>query len=536
MRDSIVREAPLICVWVLLGGHPVAAQASDLHRVNHVIIVMQENHSFDNYFGVLPYVPGGPYHPGPCDPKDHACVDGLRCGRSPSGLACTNSNRDDDGSTVVSFHSRNYCPGPDLRHDWPGSHQEASFTAPALTRLSSPNDGFVLVNDGATPLVPPVVPDGIGQHPPDAGAESPTDDDTMGYYDQADLPFYYGLAQSFAISDRYFSSVLGPTFPNRSYALAATSFGHLTTAEILPPFPPAVPPPGGYRPITGTIMDLLDRNGVSWTNYFADLPTTAMFRGLDFSHALPITAFRVQAAAPTCGLPAVSFVDPAFGTNALGTNPTLLENDEHPPSDIRNGQFFVSEILRAVRRGACWRDSIVFITYDEHGGFYDHVSPPKARQGGARNPDGISPGQCADLSNPPASLQPGGGTQCFVSQIDAASICPGFTPAGPYPASCAEFDQLGFRVPFIAVSPFSRPHYVSHRKADHTSMLALIEERFLSPDDSEDDDERPHLTARDRHAVTLEDLFDFRAAPSLNAEVPTAPMPLPTDPGCPFVP
>src|SRR5262249_38449441 len=194
-------------------------------------------------------------------------------------------------------------------------------------------------------------------------------------------------------------------------------------------------------------------------NYFADLPTTAMFRGLDFSHALPITAFMVQAAAPACGLPAVSFVDPAFGTNALGINPTLFEDDEHPPSDIRNGQSFVSEIVRAVRLGACWRDSIVFITYDGHGGPYDHVSPPRARQGGAANPDGISPGQCADLSNPPASLLPGGGTQCFVSQIDAVSICPGFTPGGPYPASCPEFDQLGFRVPFIAVSPFSRPHY-----------------------------------------------------------------------------
>ena len=95
-----------------------------------------------------------------------------------------------------------------------------------------------------------------------------------------------------------------------------------------------------------------------------------------------------------------------------------------------------------------------------------------------------------------------------MSQLDAASIGPEFTATGVYPASCANFDQLGFRVPFIAVSPFSRPH---HRVADHTSLLALIEKRFLSLD--EDDEERPHLTARDLHAATLEDMFDFTEAP-----------------------
>src|SRR5712692_2740073 len=331
----------LLCAAALLisliGPRSVLAEG-DLHRVKHIIIVMQENHSFDNYFGILPYVPSSPYHPGPCKSEDHDCVDGLTCSSSGPGLACTNFNLDDDGSTVVSFHSRNYCPGPDLRHDWPGSHQEASFSNPAQSLLASPNDGFVLVNDGATPLVPPLVPDGIGQHPPDSGAENPSDDDTMAYYDQSDLPFYYGLAQTFAINDRYFSSVIGPTFPNRSYALAATSFGHLTNAEVIPPLPPAVPFPGGYKPITGTIMDLLDENGASWTNYFADLPTTAIFRGFDTSHLLPVTAFFASAGPVTCTLPAVSFVDPAFGTNAFGTNPTLNEFDEHPPSDIRKGQ------------------------------------------------------------------------------------------------------------------------------------------------------------------------------------------------------
>jgi phospholipase C len=512
---------------------PLAARATgDLGRVGHVVIVMQENHSFDNYLGALPYAPGGPYHPGPCRDDDHACVDGLRCELRGGALACRNANRDDDGSRVPAFHARTYCPGPDLRHDWPGSHQEANDLTPMFSWLASPNNGFVLVNDGVTPFLPPLVPDGVGQHPPDAAAESPSDDATMSYYDGGDLPFYYGLAETFAVSDRYFSSVVGPTFPNRSYALAATSFGHVTTAEILPPLPPAVPPPGGYRPLTGTIMDLLDRAGVSWENFFVDVPSTATFRGLDPTHLAPITAFLAAAAAPTCVLPSVSFVDPAFGSNALGTNPTLFENDEHPPTDVRAGQFYVWQVLSALRQSPCWQDSVVFVLHDEHGGFYDHVAPPRARQGPARTPDGIAPGQCADASALPGSAQPGGGQQCAVSRVDALALCPGFTATGPYPGFCPSFDQLGFRVPFLAVSPFSKPGYASHQVADHTSLLAFIEKRFLAAPDGT----VPHLTARDARASTLEDLFDFDAAPSLGAALPVAPPPSASDPGCPFQP
>ena len=162
-------------------------------------------------------------------------------------------------------------------------------------------------------------------------------------------------------------------------------------------------------------------------------------------------------------------------------------------------------------------------------------SASRAAQGHRRNPDGIDPGQCADLSNVPASEEPGGGVQCAISALEAGSICPGFTATGDYPGFCANFDQLGFRVPFIAVSPFSRRHYVSHHIADHTSMLAFIEKRFMSSGD-EDGDGRPHLTARDQHAWTLEDLFDFEGAPSRNATLPQPPSGPAADHGCPFHP
>ena len=508
-----IRSLFVFALLLTLGtlGLTFASRADgDLHKVNHIIIVMQENRSFDHYFGALPYVPNGPYH-GPsifgCPANDHHCVDGLRCKvDATGGFQCANANLDDDHSIARSFHERSYCVGPDLDHGWEGSHREVFFEAPALTRFFSPMDGFVRWNDQ----------DSGSQ--PDNGVETPTDDDTMGFYTQDDLPFYYALAQSFAIDDRYFSSIIGPTFPNRSYLVAATSFGHLSTSET-------TPPAAGYKPITGTILDLLDQNGVSWVNYYSEIPQTFVFRPsappFVTAHSQPLPAFLAAAAAGT--LPAVSFVDPVFGI-LLGVN---AENDEHPPTDIRKGESFVSTVVNAVRNGPSWNDSIVFVVYDEHGGFYDHVSPPQAPQGKLRNPDMIDPGQCADLSNPPASTQPGGGANCQTASPAAAlAICPRFTPTGPYPPLCANFDQLGVRVPFMAVSPFSKPHYVSHTTGDHTSLLALIEKRFLPGQ---------HLTARDANANPLEDLFDFSNTPSLNTTVPTAPGASPTDPGCPFV-
>src|SRR5215469_15636044 len=105
----------------------VTARADgDLHHVKHIIIVMQENHSFDNYLGVLPYVSGSPYHSGPCAADDHACVDGLRCTVGGTGaITCTNSNLDDDGSTVNAFHQTKLCTRPHLDQSWLGSHLEA---------------------------------------------------------------------------------------------------------------------------------------------------------------------------------------------------------------------------------------------------------------------------------------------------------------------------------------------------------------------------------------------------------------------------
>src|SRR2546428_4067236 len=287
LRGITMHRAQSAALWAVLlflslTGSRLALAQGGLHRVNHIIIVMQENHSFDNYFGALAYAPDSPYHNanGACLPSDHKCVDGLPCVADVSGnLTCSNSNLEDDGSTVVAFHDPSRRVIPDLDHSWFGTHKQVNFLNPNSTLTNFLSDGFVRVNDVAGQL--------------DNGTETSTEDQTMGFYNQNDIPFYYDLAQKFAISDRYFSSLLGPTFPNRSYLLAATSFGHLTTNDSLPPL-------GGYKPITQTIFDLLDKHNVTWADYFSDVPQGAIFRlfsatGAD-PHFLPVQLFLAQAA------------------------------------------------------------------------------------------------------------------------------------------------------------------------------------------------------------------------------------------------
>jgi phospholipase C len=494
----------LLLVWLALSGAPAgrAYADGDLRKVKHLVYMMQENRSFDNYFGALPYVPGGPYHP--CDGRrkhtDHQCVDGLTCHRDATGeLACSTFNLNLAGEVVFAFHDPRICNGSGLDHGWPASHREANWTDPSATSRSSPNDGFVRQNESDNPNQNVLY-------------------DTIGFYTQVELPFYYGLAQSFAIDDRYHASVIGPTLPNRLYYMAGTSFGHTTTGEAIPPIP------DGYRPITGTLLDLMDANGVSWMNYYSDVPASAYLRPFFSDHLAPIAQFASDLAAGH--LADVTYIDANFGI----VHPSE-ESDEAPPNNVRAGQYFVAQNVAAIRNSQFWKDTIIIITYDEHGGCYDHVVPPRARQKGHATPDGIFPGQCADRSNPPDSEAIGEGANCRESMADAAETCPAFSLTAPYPNRCPAFDQYGFRVPFIAVSPFSKPHYVGHRLGDHTSLMALVEKRFITPTGR--GRRHPALTDRDAVADTLENLFDFDRSPSLDTALPPLPPPpSSTDEGC----
>ena len=190
------KGAAVVCLLA-----PRAAFADgNLNQVNHIIIVMQENHSFDNYFGALAYAPGSPYHNGygECAPWDHKCVDGLTCWVHDGAFNCANANLDDDGSIVRAFKATSRCVIPDLDHSWLGTHREMNFLDPNRTLFDPLRDGFVRQNDISEQI---------------DTAETKTDDQTISFYNQDDLPFYYGLAQNFAISDRQFASVLGPPSP-----------------------------------------------------------------------------------------------------------------------------------------------------------------------------------------------------------------------------------------------------------------------------------------------------------------------------------
>ncbi|MGH7907507.1 MAG: phospholipase C [Candidatus Binataceae bacterium] len=464
--------------------HPISQDGNDgLNRVGHIIVLMQENHSFDNYFGALPYDHAAGYHPParsghPCDPMDHQCVDGLTCAAETHGdLKCANFNVDSSGRKIFAFHEREDCTYDPL-HGWYEAHRDANFNDP-----NSP----VMLNDGFVRMSP----------------DDPTNT-VMGYYTRAELPYYYALAAKFALDDRYFCAILGPTMPNRMYLMAGTSFGHILTARS-----EDIPPPGGYKPITGTLFDLLDRAHVRWTEYYQlpddrftpPRPYGALFLDYPSPHFRRIDDFYTDVAAGK--LAPVVLID--------------LSRHEHPNLDIHGGEHEVARIVTALRRSSEWRNSILFLTYDENGGYYDHVAPVPAPA-----PDGIPPGACADRSHPPLSMVAGHGAKCAASIKAQEMMCAAAKPR----EMCANFDRTGFRVPLIAISPFARPHYVSHTVADHSSLTAYIERRFLHGE---------HLTYRDAEANPLSDMFDFSGAPSRDAEPPPvslAPAASAKDPGC----
>lgn len=340
--------------------------------IDHIVMLMQENRSFDHYFGQLPTA-------------GHPNADGH-----PADA----SNPDAQNDPVFAFHSPQYCI-EDVAHSWNASH---------LQYNGALNDGFVVTN----------VPDG---------------ERAMGYLDDSDLPFYYGLAKTFAMGDRLFCSVLGPTYPNRFYYLTGTSDGRIRN-EIV----------AFTRP---DIFDRLQAAGVSFKIYAGQI-AFALLLG---RQQRPISQFFADAAAGT--LPQVSYVDPDFFDEG--------QNDEHPPSNPQRGQQFVESVYNAIVASPNWPSTALIISYDEHGGFYDHVPPPSA---------------CVPDAVPPDTI---------AGDVDA------------------QFDRYGFRVPLIVVSPWAKPGYVSHHVYDLTSILRFVETRF----------ELPALTKRDANATPITDLFDF---------------------------
>jgi phospholipase C len=382
------------------------AGTDTIPQIEHIVILMMENHSYDNRLGML-------RRPG---------ADGFRLGRGGLPLA---SNPYANGEIQHAFRMPTTCQlDGHPAQDWLASHVQYDNG-----RL----DGFVESSSG------PVA---------------------MGYWAQPDQPFYYSLASVFPISDRYFCSVLGQTYPNRRFLISATSIGQVDdTTPALSDYPP-----------NGTIFDRLDAQGVSWRDYYTDLPTVELYPQLYLKNAgtkvVPIAQFYTDAAAGT--LPGVCLVEPNYGTQS-----------EENPQNVAVGEQFAAGVISAVMSGPGWDRTLLIWTYDEHGGYYDHVPPPRALA-----PDSI----------PPA------------------------VPAGQ--SSYDGFHRYGFRVPFAVVSPWARRHYVSHQVSDHTGICALIEAKW----------NLPAMTLRDANANPMLDMIDLRY-PAFRTPPQLAQPLLATDPG-----
>jgi phospholipase C len=351
-----------------LARETIACPSSgDRIPIDHIIVLMQENRSFDHYLG-------------------HLRGQGQDDVDVPDE---TTSSPDVNGAPVAWHHLSDNC-FDDPNHSWSGSHSAWN---------QGRNDGFVLASMG----------------PNDPGGNDPSGSRTMGYYDGSDIPFYYQLASTFAISDRYFSDVMGPTLPNRLYLYAGTSFG-LVGGDV----------DVGYH---RTIFRAMNEAGVSWKVYQSDAAaafSTASFLVDSIGKVHGIDDFEEDARRGT--LPDVAFVDPTF----LDARAALT--DEGPPADMQLGQAFVFRQVSALMSSPNWSSSAMFITYDEGGGLYDHVAPPSA---------------CAPGATPP------------VQEADLGG-----------------FDRYGFRVPVFVVSPFAKAHFVSHAVHSHASILRFIEARF----------------------------------------------------------
>jgi phospholipase C len=355
--------------------------------IDTFVVLMMENRSFDHYLGWLPG------------------ADGRQ-----AGLQFTDAK-----GRKLSTHRLNFfqsCDFQDPDHSWQGGRTELD---------GGRMDGFLR-------------------------AES--DVFSIGYYEEADVPFTPHAAKAFTTFDRFFCSVLGPTYPNREYMHAAQSYGMVDNSL----------PKGSGFPDT-TIFNSLSQAGVSNRYFYTDLPISALWGSAGLNRSAQVQEYYERAAAGT--LPALSFIDPAFQGESQGTS-----GDEHPLADIRVGQAFVADIVHAFLNSPHYKRGALFMVYDEWGGFFDHVVPPRV-------PDLRS---SANLDN--------------------------------------DFGQMGFRIPAVVVSPYARRGHVDHSVYGFESILKMIRYRYG----------RPPLTPRDLYANNIAAAFDFESKPRY--EIP----PLPTPP------
>lgn len=319
-----------------LPDHPASTTtAGDLGKVDHIVVVMMENRSFDHMLGYLSREGG------------RADVEGLKW------------EAEEDRTQFNFYEGRYYYPT--LLTD----------THAFFTEDMSPDHSHESVKaqmaDGMAHFVSNYAKNKVGDDPDRLQL-------MMGYYGARQLPVYDALAREFAICDHWFCAHPGPTWPNRFVTLTGDlnrdSYGEPEVNTPLPAdFTPSEAP---------TLFDLLTGRGVSWL-YFqqrASLMRAFTKYSFDMTNVLEFDSF--EATIKSRGLPSVTFIDPLFGDLPAGIG-SPQDNDDAPPSDLKDGQQFIAHVLQKLftpETNANWLHTMLVIVYDEHGGFYDHVQPP----------------------------------------------------------------------------------------------------------------------------------------------------------------
>ncbi|HZD92839.1 MAG TPA: alkaline phosphatase family protein [Candidatus Sulfotelmatobacter sp.] len=404
-----------------------APSAADITAVKHVIVLMQENRSFDHYFG---FMSDYRHKNGiPINSSDGA----IRDLSDPASLGPAQSNFSPArGGNIVPYHTGSICT-EDLSPDWAEAHHEMNRVDPGSAGPGAPMDGFANTAKNLGDFLQVLV-DTDGHR-------------AMGIFDETQLNYYYAMASNFAMSDEFFSPIPTRTGSNRLFMHAATSAGrvHADSAK--------------GQLTTKTIWRALDEAGVSWKIYISDWGINN-FTFFNFFTDSNDPARRAK----------IVSIDEYFADVNNGTLPqvALIETgmntgrDEHPTNNpgpgipvpesqainIQRGAAWIAQLMNALMFSPSWKDSAFFFAFDEGGGAFDHVPPISVP-----NPDGIKP---VDFNT---------SKDCFNKP-------------------CEDYDLnfTGFRVPNFIVSPFAKKNYVSHTPMDYTAILKFIETRFhISP-------------------------------------------------------
>lgn len=479
------------CTVNITGAEAVTAAfkvTGSLQALNHIILLAQENRSLDEYFGYM-----RAYWAANSIPDQS--FDGLPQFNPASGVAplqgpapslpgCDPSNphgsrvcTPDPKTTVTSFHMPSVCT-EELSPFWNESHVDWNdvFSYPNTT--SPQLNGFVeaAANEARQYYLP--VNDINGYR-------------SMGYFEDTELNYYYFMASNFATSDRWFSPVMSRTQINRLYIIGATSQGYAY---------PLGSNSADQNQLSATpIFEELQNAGITWKIYVnsdntpcatmtGDAQSQCLLQGYSYLNQftyeetilasagkspdllqsiVPLTQFTTDAQNGT--LPQFALIEPA-SVEGLDEHPS--DSDAYP-GNIQAGAAYAASLINMLMNSQSWKDSAMIFTYDEFGGFYDHVPP--------------QPAAVPDQYAYPIDLQP---TDMCDGANQSSGIC--------------SFGMTGYRVPLIVISPFSKKNYVSHTVYDTTAVLAMVEKRFGVA----------ALTARDKSQPDMStDFFDFTNVP-----------------------